>query len=513
VSSILFHSAQVLTMDPARPQAEAVAVRDGRIVAVGRADEVVAAIDGDAVRIDCGGGVLLPAFIDAHCHLLAYAASLRSVDCTGARSIAEVQEAIRRRAKETPAGAWIRAFGYEETLLAEGRHPDRHELDAVAPDHPVRLIHRSGHASVLNSLALREAGIDIATEEPPGGALERDLASGEPTGVLLEMEQLVDGVVQPVAFGELAAAVGQAAGRLLRAGITCVQDATHANGLAQWELFERLIDEGALPLDVVVMEGIDHLGELPESSAGGRLRRGPVKIMLHELGDELAPGEAELARLVAGTHGAGRQVAIHAVGERAVAAAADAIEAALPRKGRRPRDGHRHRIEHCGLLPAGLAPRLARLGVVVVSQPSFVYERGDRYLELVPAEQQRSLYAFRTLREAGVPLAAGSDAPMTAPEPLPSVAAAADRRTASGSAVAPEQAVGVEEALRWWTAGAAWSAFLEGELGAIRAGLRADIVLLPTEALSRPPDQLRRLSVQRLWRQGQEVALDAARYA
>jgi len=290
-------------MDPARPQAEAVAVHDGRIVAAGSDAEVGEALDRDAERIDCGGAVLLPAFIDAHCHLLAYAASLRSVDCAGARSIAEVQEAIRRRAAETPAGRWIRAFGYEETSLVEGRHPDRRDLDAAAPDHPVRLIHRSGHASVLNSLALREAGIDIATEEPPGGALERDLASGEPTGVLLGMEQLVDGVVQPLVFGELAAAVRDAAGRLLCAGITCVQDATHANGLAQWELFERLIDEGALPLDVVLMEGIDHLGELPESGAGGRLRRGPVKIMLHELGDELAPGESELARLVAEAHG------------------------------------------------------------------------------------------------------------------------------------------------------------------------------------------------------------------
>src|SRR3990170_2715846 len=134
-----------------------------------------------------------------------------------------------------------------------------------------------------------------------------------------------------------------------------------------------------------------------------RRSRRAVKIMIEELGDEIVPDEPELARRVIDAHEAGRQVAVHAVGERAVEAAAGAIDAAL--RGR-PRAGHRHRIEHCGLLPAGLAPRLARLGVVVVSQPAFVFERGERYLQLVPEAQQARLYAFRMLADAGVRLAA-----------------------------------------------------------------------------------------------------------
>lgn len=502
MSDLLFHNASVHTMDPARPMAEALAVRDGRIVAVGAADEAARALDAGAERVDCGGRLLLPAFIDAHCHLLAYAASLRSVDCTGARSIAEIQERIRQRARETPAGQWLRAFGYEETALAEGRHPNRRDLDAAAPDRPVRLIHSSGHASVLNSAALRLAGIDITTEEPAGGVIERELDSGEPNGLLLGRQELVERALPPLPYEELRAGVQEATRRLLRAGVVCVQDATHTNGRAEWELFERLMGEGALPLDVVLMEGIDHLGELPELGAGGRLRRGPVKIMVEELGDDLTPDEAELARLVDGVHAAGRQVAIHAVGERAVVATAEAIAAALRRK---PRAGHRHRIEHCGLLSPGLAPRLAELGVVVVVQPSFLSERGDRYLKLVPEEQRPALYAFRTLLQAGVALAAGSDAPVTAPQPLPSAAAAADRRTGSGGVVAPEQAVGIAEALRWWTAGAAYAGFLEGERGAVRVGLRADLVLLPGDALGRAPEELRRLSVQGVWLAGRRM--------
>ena len=396
MSALLLHNARVLTMDPARPRAEAVAVRDGRIVAVGGAAEAAGALGVDAERIDCQGGALLPAFIDAHCHLLAYAASLRSVDCTGARRIADIQEAIRQAAAQRPAGEWVRAFGYEETALAEGRHPNRHDLDAAAPDHPVRLIHGSGHASVLNSLGLQRAGIGIATEEPPGGFLERDVASGEPTGLLLGMERVIERAIPPLPYEELSEGVRQAAGRLLRAGVTCVQDAGHTNGRAEWELFERLIAGGALPLAVVLMEGFDHLGELPALAAGGRLRRGPVKIMLHELENDLAPDEAELARMVGEVHAAGRQVAIHAVGERAVAAATGAIEAALDRL---PRADHRHRIEqHTARLRAGdphrlevTAHRHARHGM------DFILELGIPVEVLIP-HRGRNNFHLRPVR-------------------------------------------------------------------------------------------------------------------
>jgi len=501
MSELLFRNATVLTMDPALPRAEAVLVRDGRIAAVDPS------ASGSGERIDCEGGVLLPAFIDAHCHLLAYAATLRAIDCTGARSIPEIVRAIGERAAVTPAGAWLRAFGYEETLLAERRHPTRHDLDRAAPAHPVRLTHRSGHASVLNSGALRLAGIDNATEEPPGGAIERDLSSGEPNGVVLGMERHIDALAPPMPYEELRDAVAEAARRMLRAGVTCLQDATHTNGSSEWQLFERLAADGALPLDVALMEGFEHLGELPESGAGGRLRRGALKIMIEELGDAIVPDEAELARRVGAVHETGRQVAVHAVGERAVAAAVDAIEAALRRL---PRADHRHRIEHCGLLPAGLTPRLARLGVVVVSQPAFVYERGERYLQLVPEAQQQRLYAFRALRDAGVRLAAGSDAPVTAPTPLAAVAAAVERRTAAGRPLAGSEAVDVAEALGWWTAGAAHAGFLESERGSLRPGLRADLALLPRGTLDAPPAVLRTMTPQRLWRAGREVAMEHA---
>ena len=503
MTSLLLHNANVVTMAGDGLEADAVAVSDGKIVAVGSAGEAASALGSEANRFDCEGGVLLPAFIDAHCHLLSYAASLLAVDCGTVISIAEIQDAIRQRARRTPAGSWIRALGYEETQLAEGRHPTAVDLDVATLEHPVRLIHGSGHVRVLNSLALSIAGIDGGTEEPAGGIIERDLNTGEPNGVLIGMERLVDRAVPNLAYEELSDAVRQACGRFLIAGITTIQDATHTNGLSEWALFQRLMADGSLTLDVIMMEDSGHLGELPESALDGQLVRGPVKVMLHELENtEPDAGEvAAMAQAVQAGHAAGRQLAIHAIGEQAVVRVVEALEAALQRS---PRDDHRHRIEHCSVLPDGMAARIAKLGVTVVSQPAFIRARGDRYLKLLAGTQLERLYAFRTLSEAGVALAAGSDAPVTQPEPLASVAVAMDRATASGVAIGPTQAVNTLEALRWWTSGAARAAFLETTRGSLRPGAAADLVLLPKDTLSASPEELRTYAPVCVWRRGEQ---------
>ena len=487
---------------------DAVAVSDGKIVAVGRAKEAAAALGSDADRFDCEGGVLLPAFIDAHCHLLSYAASLLSVDCSTARSIGEIQDAIRQRAKRTQAGRWIRAFGYEETQLAEARHPTALDLDGATLEHPVRLVHNSGHARVLNSPALRLAEIDGSTEEPPGGVIERDLATGEPNGVLFGMERIVDQAVPSLAYEELSDAVRRACRRFLSAGITAIQDATHTNGSSEWALFQRLMADGSLTLDVVMMEGSEHFGELPETALVGQLVRGPVKVMLHELeSTEPDAGEvAAMAQAVQAVHAAGRQLAIHAIGEQAVLRAVEALEAALQKS---PRDGHRHRIEHCSVLPDGMAARIAELGITVVSQPAFIHERGERYLKLLSDTQIEQLYAFRTLSETAVPLAAGSDAPVTQPLPLASVAAAVDRTTASGAMIGSGQAVDTLDALRWWTSSSAHAAFLEGTRGSLRPEAVADIVLLPEDLLSASAEELRTYAPLCVWRHGEQVVPDS----
>jgi predicted amidohydrolase YtcJ len=491
-ATLVLYNARVITMDTACPRAEAVAVEGERILAVGSEEDVRPHVGARTEVIDCGGRAVLPGFIDGHCHLLAFAASLLSADCSPAAvfSIADIQATIRHRAQETPAGRWIRAVGYSEADLAEGRHPTRWDLDAAAPDHPVRLIHRSGHACVLNSPALRLCGIDITTEEPPGGYLDRAPSSGEPTGLLLEMNELVERAVPPLAYEELAEGVRLASQRFLAAGVTSLVDATHTNGPSEWELLRRLRREGHLTPRVTAMVGFDHLedGERWKANEENEwLSLGPAKIVIKELSDEIHPTEDELAALVTEAHGRGWQVAVHAVEERAVAAAVAAFEAALAR---RPRADHRHRIEHCGLCPSDLVRRIGTADLLVVTQPSFLYYNGDRYLRQVAPEKQALLYPLRSLGRAGVPLAAGSDCPVVEPDVIAGLYGAVARHSAAGRPLPGTEAIGIEEALAMNTAGAAFSSFAESERGSIVAGRLADLVVLSSDPADSPSAEL-----------------------
>ena len=508
-ASLILHNADILTVDASRPRARAVAVRGSRIIAVG-SEEEVSRFEGEGARVvDCGGRAVIPGFIDAHCHLLAYAASLLSLDVSpqAVSSIADIQRALRERASTTPPGGWIRAAGYDETALAEKRHPTRRDLDAAAPGHPVRLIHRSGHASVLNSVALSLAGVTVESEEPPGGCIDRDFETGEPTGLLIEMDGLLDRVAPPLSDDDLARAVAEASTRLLAQGVTSVQDATAANGPEEWRLFRRLMEKGRLAVNVTLMEGFDAMGEMPEAALDGRLRRGPVKIALKELGDEIHPDERGLAEMIWEAHRRGRQVAVHAVTERGVAAAASAVEQALRRM---PRADHRHRIEHCSVCPPELARRLAAAGVFVVTQPSFLYFSGDRYLSQVALEDQPHLYPLGRLRAAGVEVAASSDAPVAPPAPLRSVATAVTRRSVGGRTLWPKETVDAEEALRMHTLAGARAAFEEDVRGSLTPGKEADIVVLCADPTAVPADEAADIAVETtivrgevVWRAGE----------
>jgi len=212
---------------------------------------------------------------------------------------------------------------------------------------------------------------------------------------------------------------------------------------------------------------------MPSGALPG-LRRGHVKIMLGEIGGTLTPDEDELARMVLAMHRSGRDVAIHAVEERAVAASIAAIEAALETHP----GAHRHRIEHAALLPAGGARRMATLGITVVTQPSFLYEQGDRYLRDVPAEKHERLYPIGDLMYAGVRMAASTDAPVAAVDALEGLRASVGRRTTGGAIIGAGQRVSFEDALRMWTAGAACACGIEARRGRIAPGMAADIVLL-----------------------------------
>ena len=266
---LILYNATVRTLDPRQPVAELVALEGGRIAFVGSAGDLPN-IRGPHTRlVDCQGGCLLPGFQDAHLHLLALASRLVAVDCSpnAAASIAQIKSALAQRAATTPRGAWIRGWAYDDWALEERRHPNRWDLDEAAPLHPVRLVHRSGHGTVLNSRALEAVGIGSETPDPPDGVIERG-GHGEPTGLLLEMDAYLQGRIPRLAEHEMDNGLRMADALLLAHGVTLVQDATPSNDVERWGLLRRLKERGLPTPRVVLMPGAAALHSFAERGMG-----------------------------------------------------------------------------------------------------------------------------------------------------------------------------------------------------------------------------------------------------
>lgn len=438
----------------------ALAIGDGRVQWLGHERDAAPASSGIRV-VDGGGGWLLPGIIDTHFHLLGFAVALVSVDCRPAQvtSIADIQQRIAAVAAVTPPGRWIRAWGYSDFDLAEGRHPTATELDAAAPHHPVRLLHRTGHACVLNSHALRLAGITAETEEPPGGVIERDLVSGGPNGVLFEMGLFLNArnVPPPLDAGDLRAAVRRADGVLSSLGVTAIHDATASNGPSDWDLFAALQRDGDLGVRVLMMVGTEWVADMADRGLGfgagdDRLRVGPVKIVLDRSTGALHPDRAVLQALTALCVELGFPVALHAVEEETLA---EAIATIASVQGRLPA-GVLHRIEHASLCPPALMEHLRALPVAVVTQPGFLYDGGPRYLAQVPPAQLPWLYRLRGFADAGIPLALSTDAPVISADPGVTLRAALERRSRDGVQITAREALTLDEAVRAMTGAGAW---------------------------------------------------------
>ena len=491
-------NARVVTLAGHSPRANAVAVQGDRIVWVGSDADAGDLQRRDTRVVDCLGQALLPGFIDAHCHLLAYASSLLAVDCAPAAvdSIEEIKDVIGRRARETPAGRWIRGAGYDDLSLLERRHPTRWDLDAAAPDHPVRLNHRSGHACVLNSAALRHVGLSAHTPDPVDGVMERD-ETGERTGLLLEMDDYLDGRVPSLSEAEIRRGVEAASRRFVSAGVTSIQDATHSNSVERWQTLNRMKGQGSIAPRVTLMAGSRHLKGFREVGMGfgsgdHNVNLGHVKIMLTATTGSLQPSREDLGDMVVRAHKAGFPVAIHAVEAEAVEAA---VEALLEARADMSPDVLRDRIEHCSECPPDVLRRLDGSGIVVVTQPGLLYERGGTYLSEVPADVQPWLYRIRAFLDAGLSPAAGSDAPVTEPRPLVGLYAAVRRRAETGESIGADQRVSVYDALRMHALNGAYAAGQEADKGSVEVGKLADLVLLDRDPLSVEAQSIRDIVV------------------
>ncbi|MEX2704517.1 MAG: amidohydrolase [Candidatus Freyrarchaeum guaymaensis] len=517
-SNLCLVNGNVITLDSSNPRAEAVAIRDGKIIGVGSRDEVKSLFVDEEVRlIDLDGGTVLPGFTDCHIHLLGYGLMLNMLDLRGVKSIAEIKERLRKEAERRPGGSWIVGHGWDDSLLAEGRLPTRWDLDEAAPDNPTSLMRVCGHITCVNSKALELANITAETESPPGGQIDKDPETGEPTGILREAAGFMILGMVSLREEDYVLALRAACEYAVSRGLTSVHcmPLIEQDQSIQGRVFQILLMRGELPLRVYL--------NIPESSlqslvdlgfytgfGGSKLKIGAIKVildgslggrtaaMLEPFSDDpenrgiLLYDEEKLREIVKTAHGADCQLAIHCIGDRALKIALDAIEEALKEK---PKRDHRHRIEHASVLSEELIERMRKLGVVASVQPPFIVSDAPWMFNRVGEERARYVYPFKTLLEKGIKLAAGSDCPVEDMDPLKGIQAAVSREVNPEYTFVPEQRVSVEQAIRMYTIDAAYASFEEKVKGSIEVGKLADLVVLSDNPLSVPVDKIGEIEV------------------
>lgn len=493
-------NADIITMDPALARASALAVKEGKICHVGNASSVSAFMDRHAQILDLKGKTLCPGFIDAHLHFRAMAESFVDIDLkpdAGVHSISDIQESVYAAVQNTPPGEWIRGAGYHETCLKEQRHPNRRDLDVVSLQHPIKLTHRSGYAHALNTLALRKAGIFRHTPDPDDGIIDRDLDTGDPTGILYNMGQYLNRKIPPVDEKKLQEGVRQANLKLLSCGVTAFQDASYRNDKDRRAWFEGLKKSGELAPAVVFITGFPAFQKERETffsweKENHNIFPGGVKIVVDETTGRPTPDQDDLNERVRLIHESGKQAVIHAIEVGAIQAAVSAIENALNRY---PKSDHRHRIEHCSVCPPDLIGRIGALQISVVTHPAFIYYNGDRYLKTVLQEHQPFLYPIASMLKSGVRVSAASDGPMVSPDPIFGIYGGVSRMTKTGSVLLSEEGVTAYDALDMYTRSAAEAGFLEKSKGTISVGKDADFVILSTNPLDVHPAEIKDINV------------------
>lgn len=512
-ADLVLLSARIWTGDPAHPEAQALAVEKGRIVALGTDAEIGKRRGGSTVVIDGKNRRVVPGMIDAHTHMSMGGLNLLALDLRRTKDPAEFTRMVADYARSRPPGVWLTDGAWDHEQWSPARLPTREMLDPATGDHPTCLARQDGHMEVCNSLALKLAKIGRETPDPPGGVIVRD-GNGEPTGVLKDAAMDAVGAVRPPRTAEELAEGLRAAMRLAASsGVTSVQDLPgDAGDLAAWEALRAA---GDLTLRVHYRLPLAEWEQARDVRARIKndewLRLGGVKGYADgSLGSSTALFDAPyaddptnrgvfatdaipLSRMearVAAADRAGLQVVIHAIGDRANGEILDLYERVARANG--PRD-RRFRIEHAQhLRPADVA-RFGRLGVVASMQPYHAIDDGRWAETRIGRERCRTTYAFRSLLDAHARLAFGSDWDVAPLSPIAGIDAAVTRRTIDGKNPRgwfPEQRISPAEALTAYTSGAAWAAFEENEKGTLRPGLLGDFVVLSQDLLAVPPDRI-----------------------
>ncbi len=505
---------KVFTGDPAQPWAEAICVRDGRIVAVGGKRAVVDACGRGAQLLELPGRVATPGIVDAHLHFVSFGLYLNRVDLRDLTSIAACRERVKAAIPKTPSGTWIIGRGWNEHIWTDRREPNAADLNDIDPDHPIMLVRCCGHSVWLNAMAMQAAGITKETVDASGARIERD-ANGQPIGLCREYRKIIEKIIPPPTLEERKAAGLRAQAEAVKYGVTGVHS---CETLAEWEALAELETAGRLKLRVHHTLPPEQVEEAARkgillTKGSERLWFGQVKLfadgtlgsstaLLHApYSDNPAPTGLEVLSVkqmqermeLAYRHGG--DVAVHAIGDLAVSNVLQAIRAARKNvKGKR-----RDRIEHVQLVQPDDFGVFKALDVVASVQPVHLLT------DMQPAEQKwgmqrcRYAYAWKTMLNEGLRVQFGSDAPVEHINPLFSFYAAVNRQSVSGAPQSgwfPEERLTLEEVIHGFTVVPAWTSRKEKELGVLAAGRRADITVFAEDLFATPAEKLASVGVQ-----------------
>ena len=527
MADLLLLNGKVVTVGPDFSIAEAVAVEDGKILAVGPTEEIEKWKGEGTEVIDLGGKVVLPGLIDSHIHMVGTGLTMAQINCRTPpmRSIADIVEAVKEAVEEAEPGKWIQGRGWDQAKLSEHRKPTRWDLDEVAPKNPVWLTRTCGHVAVVNSKALEIGGVCRDTPQPVGGNIVKD-EQGEPTGLLEEAPamNIVRKHIPPPGFEEICEAIRLASKAFSEAGLTGVIEA----GIepVAMRAYQKVAEEGNLTVRVNMMlagrlmdedieESVERIRNFPmttgygnnllrflglklliDGGIGGRtaLLREPYEGQPDNCGILTMPVN-ELQKRVDAGNLAGMMVGVHCAGGRAMDIVLRAFEE-TDRK--RPIKGRRFALIHAYQPSEENFEQCRRLGVVVASQPSFLYYLGESFYENVGEKRSSWVKPHRSWIDNGIAVASGTDSPVTPYNPFPSLWASIARKTeVKGIQMGKEQGITREEAIRLYTNNGAYHMFEEDLKGSIEPGKLADMTIIDRDILTCPEDEIKDTKVLR----------------
>ncbi len=514
-ADVILYNANIHTMDPANPAAQAVAISGGRFLAVGTKDEIDNLASPNTKRIDVGGHTVLPGFIDAHLHTASSGLRhLKEVDCD-LRSIAAIQAAIRERAAKTPPGQWVLGFKYDDTKTSDGRALTIADLDAAAGGHPVLVNHRGGHTSWVNSKALAIADVNEKTPDPQGGKFERG-PNGKLTGRVMESatDRFQAKIPNTATRAERQEGVKLISKMIVRTGITSVNDPmgqpedllAYQDAYAAGDLGVRVYSFISQPFIKKMLPSGVHTGLGNEwvrvgamkMFCDGSISERDARVSQPYIGRPndfgiLVNDEEQLFEMAREPYKAGWQIGTHGNGDVAI----DIVLRVYERLQREtPKKDPRFRIEHCTIINDDLVRRIKVQGVIPAPFSSYVYYHGEKMKEY-GAERLNSMFALRSFIDAGIPCTMSSDYPPGPFEPMMFLQSAVTRTDIKGNVWGPKQRITIAEALHVATMNGAHASFEEKLKGSIEVGKLADLVVLGRDPLKEDPSTLVTIPVER----------------